>query len=65
MAHECPDCGQACYCNGDIDDCFFEDGAAECTHWRECESEDEDQDDDYVLDDYIEPPETQAGKEPK
>jgi primosomal protein N' len=20
MAHECPDCGQVCFCNGDIDD---------------------------------------------
>ncbi len=20
MAHECPECGQVCYCNGDIDD---------------------------------------------
>lgn len=23
MAHECPDCGLICYCNGDIDDCVF------------------------------------------
>jgi hypothetical protein len=21
MAHECPECGQTCYCGGDIDDC--------------------------------------------
>ena len=20
MAHECPECGMVCYCNGDIDD---------------------------------------------
>jgi DNA-directed RNA polymerase subunit RPC12/RpoP len=23
MAHECPECGQVCYCGGDIDDCLF------------------------------------------
>ena len=22
--HCCPDCGQACYCHGDIDDCVVE-----------------------------------------
>lgn len=22
--HHCPDCGQACYCHGDIDDCEVE-----------------------------------------
>ena len=34
MAHSCPDCGQACYCGGDIDDIFFEDTVAEinCAH---------------------------------
>lgn len=25
MAHTCPDCGQTCYCRGDIDDCIFDD----------------------------------------
>ena len=27
MSHECPDCGELCHCNGDIDDCCndFED----------------------------------------
>lgn len=41
MAHECPDCGQACYCNGDIDDCFFENTpeANNCRHYKECEQE--------------------------
>lgn len=24
MAHECPECGQTCYCHGDIDDCLFD-----------------------------------------
>lgn len=34
MAHSCPDCGQACYCGGDIDDLFFEDSeeAIRCNH---------------------------------
>lgn len=31
--HECPDCGQACYCHGNIDDCVFD--AAYCSH--DCE----------------------------
>jgi len=25
MAHECPECGSICYCNGDIDDCLLPD----------------------------------------
>ena len=25
MSHTCPDCGQDCYCHGDIDDCPVED----------------------------------------
>lgn len=25
MAHECPECGMTCYCNGDIDDVCFDD----------------------------------------
>ncbi len=50
MSHTCPDCGQTCYCNGDIDDCCFDSPAAvlHCEHWRECEGEDYDGDvDDY------------------
>ena len=34
MAHSCPECGQICYCGGDIDDCVF-DGTSDqdrCTH---------------------------------
>lgn len=23
MSHECPECYQVCYCNGDIDDCIL------------------------------------------
>lgn len=32
--HTCPECGQACYCGGDIDDCDFGDVEAEinCEH---------------------------------
>ena len=60
MAHSCPDCGQACYCNGDIDDCFFEESeeAMKCTHWKECDPDnfdEQDQDKDY-LEDEKEPP---------
>jgi hypothetical protein len=29
MAHECPQCGMTCYCNGDIDDCLLDDAEAE------------------------------------
>jgi len=44
--HECPDCGQACYCGGDIDDCLVYSYVPDCTHWRECqEDETEDQED--------------------
>ena len=33
MAHECPECGITCHCNGDIDDCVFSTWEAElkCT----------------------------------
>lgn len=54
--HRCPECGQACYCGGDIDDCQF-DGTAEearCGHcpdeWDEGEWHDEDER-DYTDDD--------------
>jgi hypothetical protein len=35
MAHSCPECNQACYCNGDIDDILFGEDSEEallCTH---------------------------------
>jgi hypothetical protein len=52
MAHSCPDCGQACYCGGDIDDIFFEDSeeAMGCVH---CLHEDKREDD---CDDFEEVP---------
>lgn len=47
--HSCPDCGQACYCHGDIDDCEVETreySAALCDH--DCEHYyDDDFDDGY------------------
>lgn len=48
MSHECPDCGQTCYCNGDIDDCCFNHPkyAMACKHWKQCEQED-DEDNNY------------------
>ncbi len=50
--HFCPDCGQACFCHGDIDDCEVETpeySAAHCTH--ECddyEDERDNWDDDWI-----------------
>ena len=35
--HSCPECGQACYCSGDVDDIELEGGADVCVH---SESED-------------------------
>lgn len=40
MAHQCPECGQMCYCNGDIDDCCFDFDddvdACTCCYCEEC-----------------------------
>jgi hypothetical protein len=46
VAHSCPDCGEACYCGGDIDDLFFEDSeeAIRCAH---CPFEEAFQEDDW------------------
>jgi DnaJ-class molecular chaperone len=43
MAHECPECGLTCHCNGDIDDILLPDAgyAAMCEH---CDHNDEDAD---------------------
>jgi hypothetical protein len=42
MAHTCPECGQQCYCNGDIDDCCFDfdEDVMNCTHCDNVEDED-------------------------
>jgi len=44
MAHECPECGQACYC--DMEDVWWDD-YEDCEH--ECDEDDEDWDDDDYL----------------
>ena len=48
MAHECPECGQMCFCGRDIDDCCFsfEEDVARCTHYKKCELEN---DEDYEV----------------
>jgi hypothetical protein len=44
MAHTCPECGRACYCNGDIDDYLFDfpEDVENCTH---CGGDDDSEDD--------------------
>ena len=47
--HECPECGQTCYCSGDYDDCpvYTEEWAlVNCIHpqTKECERDCEDED---------------------
>jgi hypothetical protein len=53
MAHSCPDCGEACYCGTDIDDCLFdnEDDVIACTHCLYEDSREDDCDDTYSPDD--------------
>ncbi len=43
MSHECPECGQICYCNGDIEDMENQDveNYINCNHWKKCEGENE------------------------
>lgn len=45
--HSCPDCGVYCHCGGDIDDIDFGDTsphADNCTHFEECQLEENDDD---------------------
>ena len=48
--HECPECGQACYCNGDVEDMFNQewDNYVNCKHYREagCEFNQHEEEDD-------------------
>ena len=37
--HSCPECGSACYCNGDIDDIELEGGEDSCCHFTKCEQD--------------------------
>jgi hypothetical protein len=46
VAHECPECGMVCFCNGDIDDCIFDFYQDSCVHYLQCDRE-EDYEDDY------------------
>lgn len=43
MAHECPECGELCFCGFDIDDCMnnLPEDQVNCTHYLVCESEEE------------------------
>jgi hypothetical protein len=48
MAHSCPECGQVCYCGGDIDDCLLDDSeAVNCCGHCPLDGEDDFEDDDY------------------
>ncbi len=47
MAHTCPECGMLCHCGGDIDDLQWGDDSPEamgCSHWKECEGDEDDED---------------------
>lgn len=44
--HECPECGQACYCNGDIDDCSVMSSGWVYQNCECCDDEDEYEDDE-------------------
>jgi len=49
MAHECPECGVICHCNGDIADLCMNTDETEinCTHYKQCTKElDEEYDND-------------------
>jgi hypothetical protein len=46
MAHSCPECGQVCYCGGDIDDCCF-DNTPEQNRCGHCPMWGDDDEDDY------------------
>jgi hypothetical protein len=44
--HSCPGCGQACYCNGDVDDCPVDPSAADdCLHCDPFDDEHEEEPD--------------------
>lgn len=60
MAHECPECGYTCHCNGDIECCDLGDVSAQlaCTH---CEEEIED-DEDFEFSETAEQAFSQIGK---
>lgn len=43
MAHECPACGQMCYCDGE--DTYLGEGDEDCVHECQEDGEEEDEDD--------------------
>jgi len=47
MAHNCPKCYQACYCGGDVDDCFFE-GTKKQLMCGHCPYDEDENDEDYL-----------------
>lgn len=52
--HNCPRCGQACYCHGDIDDCVVETEEYSYDHCTcPCSDDDDCFDDDCFDDDYF------------
>jgi hypothetical protein len=51
--HTCPDCGQACHCNGDIDDHENELEAENCEHLCEPESDEDDNEDLYLDEEFF------------
>lgn len=49
--HDCADCGGACYCHGDIDDCQVETEEYSYMHCEGCGcDDDEDYEDDFYED---------------
>lgn len=51
MAHECPECGQICHCNGDIEDMENQEveNYVNCIHYLrpECSAGDDDEESMY------------------
>jgi len=52
MSHECPECGQVCYCNGDVEDMENqdEDNYVNCKHYKkpECDYNQPEDDTPYI-----------------
>lgn len=48
MSHTCPECDELCRCCGDIDDCMIntERTARSCKHWKKCDPDYSQEDDE-------------------
>ena len=46
--HTCPDCGQACTCNGDIEDLMWDDNSPQAINCIHIDLEHCDEDDDWM-----------------